>query len=330
MSQPHPSSAWLESPLQLLGALEAFAAGLLGERAVLSPRRDTPGIAAATGAARALHLPPGLTVADPTEELPALTDRRAVWAAGDVLSGRVQSALLRPLRAERLVLLDDGLATLRALEQLAAPRPTALVRPRGRVGPHRRVLGLATRARLRGLARQGRLDVFTVLPVPAATLDGLASAGVRVVRNDFRWLAGQHTSTRIGTRTAVVGSALPADGLVRPDAYVRWLEHLAEHEPLTYLPHRRTDAGVLSRIETHPGIRVERGLLPVEARLLHLRPEQRVLSLPSTALATLRVLLARTGTEVRGVPVPVSWWTDAASADLRAHLSTVLTEEDRA
>lgn len=325
-----PSSAWVESPFQLLGALDAGAAGLLGPLAVLSPRRDTPGIAAAAGAARALHLPGGLTVAEPTDELPAMSERRAVWAAGDVLSGRVQSALLRPLRAERVLLLDDGLATLRALDQLAAPRPTALVRNRGRVSPHRWALGLAARARLRALAREGRLSVFTVLPVPPATLEALAAAGVDVQRNTFPWLARQHTSTRVRTGTVVVGSALPADGLVRAEAYGRWLETLAEREPLTYVPHRRSHPEVLARLEKHPSVHIERGLLPVEVRLHHLGPGQRVLSLPSTALATLRVLLAGTGAEIRGVPVPLSWWTDAASPSLRARLSAVLSPEDLA
>lgn len=326
----HASSAWVESPFQLLGALEAFATGLLGTPAVLSPRRGTPGIAAAAGAARALHLPPGVTVAEPTDELPALTELREVWAAGDVLSGRLQAALLRPLLAERLVLLDDGLATLRALEQLAAPRHTALVRPRGHAGPHRRALGLAVRARLRGLARDGRLVVFTVLPVPPETVTALEGIGVRVVRNTFEWLAVQYSSTRVATRTVVVGSAMPADGLIRPEAYARWLDSLAVRDRITYFPHRRALPDVLARLEANPQVHVERGLLPVEVRLRHLGPEHRVLSLPSTALATLRVLLAGTGAEVRGVPVPLAWWTDDAPADLRTHLSAVLSPEDLA
>jgi hypothetical protein len=52
-----------------------------------------------------------------------------------------------------------------------------------------------------------------------------------------------------------------------------------------------------------------------------------VVSLPSTAVTSLRVLLERHGTTVEAVPIPEPWWTDRAAPELRAHLSTFVADQ---
>ena len=54
---------------------------------------------------------------------------------------------------------------------------------------------------------------------------------------------------------------------------------------------------------------------------------QRVLSLPSTALASLRVLLSPRGVPVDAVEVPEEWWTAKADPALRSHLQMVLRHD---
>ncbi len=334
-----PSAAWVESPLQLLGAIEAHAAGLLGPDTLVQPRRDVAGMPSAVGVARGLHLPPGLTLALPDGPVPPSTVPRRGWAAGDIYSGQVQRELLRhratrsSRRARNIVLLDDGLATMRVAAQLIAPAPTPLVRDRSRASgggarsalqaPPRVLLGYATREHLLRLAGRGELVLFTALPPSADVRRRLEALGARVVTHRFPWLGSQPVTERPLTRTVVVGSALAADGLVDAGAYQRWVEHLAEHDRLSYFPHRRERPDMLAALAANDAIRVEVSTLPIEMRLRHLTPGQRVVCLPSTALATLRLVLPD-GVSLEGVPVPTAWWTSAASPRLRARLAGVL------
>lgn len=311
--------ALVESPLQLLAAIEAHHAGLLGDRTEVWIRDGVPGLLPTVTALRQCELPAGLAVYEHGHRPPW---GFAGWAIGDAFSGRIQTWLAGPL-PERLVLVDDGLATVELTRLLAGDRaPIARLATAG--GAARRRLGLLAYDRLSRLAGEGRLTVFTALPLRDELRDELAGRGGSVQANRFGWLATQPVVDQIDQPVVVIGSAMVADGYLRPAPYLDWLADLARRGPVRYYPHRRQTPEMLSSI-TRWGIDVAEPGLPVEVRLRGLRAPQRVLSLPSTALVLLRGILSRTGTEVVGLPVPQDWWTARAHPALRAHLSSVLT-----
>ncbi|WP_049569872.1 hypothetical protein [Nonomuraea sp. SBT364] len=308
------ASAWVESPLQMLCAVEAHHAGLLGPAAEVVPRAGLRALRATRHELRRLPLPAGLELAEPRERMP-----RRPAAVGDAFSGKVQ---LRWLTAHpgRVVVVDDGLATIRLLELLAAGPYRPLLRARARPGLLRTALGLASAVRLRA----GRVTVFTALPVSPELAKAVTGAGVDLVRHDFPWLRGQPPGDPGPVeRTVVLGTSLVRNGLVRRDRYLSWLSDLAAREPLAYYPHRREDPVDVALIRERPGITVHEPGLPAELRLRGLGAGQRVLSLPSTAISSLRVLLSPRGVAVEPVEVPDDWWTSRAAPALRSHLTGV-------
>ncbi|MEU8248416.1 hypothetical protein [Nonomuraea sp. NPDC048916] len=308
------ASAWVESPLQMLCAVEAHHAGLLGPATVIVPRARLRPLRATRAELCRLPLPEGLELAEPRERMP-----RRPHAVGDAFSGRTQLRWLTS-RPGPLVVVDDGLATLRLLELLAAGPYRPLLRARAHPGTLRTALGLAAAVRLRA----SRPTVFTALPVPAGLVEGVRRAGVDLVRHDFPWLRAQPlTEPGPAERTVVLGTSLVRNGLVRRDRYLRWITELAAGEPLAYYPHRREDPVDVALIRGRPGITVHDPGAPAELTLRGLGPGQRVLSLPSTAIASLRVLLGPRGVAVEPVDVPDDWWTSGAAPALRSHLTGV-------
>ncbi|MBD3146705.1 hypothetical protein [Microbispora bryophytorum] len=300
--------AWVESPLQLLCVVEAHHAGLLGSVTTVVPRAGLPALRLTRRELERLGLPEGLEFAEPAERVPR---PGRTWAVGDAFSGRVQLALVTALSG-RTVLVDDGLATIRLLELLVARRP--LLRARGAPGVVRKVLAAAAGFRL----RTRRPTVFTALPVPAGLAEAVEGTGARLVRHDFAWLRAQPAVRPPQERTVVLGTSLVRNGLIHRDRYLRWLERI--DEPVAYFPHRREDPEDLDRVRRIAGLTVYDAGAPAEMTLRDLRPDQRVLSLPSTAVTSLRVLLSARGVRVEAVDVPEDWWTASAVPSLRSHL----------
>lgn len=314
--------ATVESPLQLLGALEAHAAGFGGRSTTVHVRGDVPALATAADAMRAAGLPDGVVLSD----APAPRPGGAHWLVGDAFSGRWQAQLARTAPRGDVVLLDDGLATVALARMLVARRP--LVRPSrvsvGAPGAGRRALGGLVGQRLRALAGAGRLRLFTAMPLDAPLVGRLVDLGVDVAIHRFEWLSARPLSAAPPEPTVVVGSALVADGWIRPQPYIDWVRRLAEAGPLLYLPHRRGEERTLARIASIDGVRVQPPALPVEMLLGGLRPPQRVVCLPSTAYVLLGSLHASTRVRVDAMPVPDDWWTGRAAPHVREHLSSVL------
>ncbi|MEV1173296.1 hypothetical protein [Nonomuraea sp. NPDC049784] len=308
------ASAWVESPLQMLCAVEAHHAGLLGPKTVVVPRSGLRPLKATRRELRSLGLPDGLELAEPRERMP-----RRVQAVGDAFSGRVQLRWLTS-RPGRIVIVDDGLATLRLLELLAAGPYRPLLRARAQPTRLRAALGLAAALRL----RLSDVSVFTALPVDKPLEDAVRRAGIDLVRHQFAWLRAQPPSAEgPAERTVVLGTSLVRNGLVHRDHYLRWLTDLAAREPLAYYPHRREDPVDVALIRERPGITVHDAGAPAELTLRGLDAGQRVLSLPSTAITSLRVLLSPRGVAVEPVEVPEDWWTSRAAPALRSHLTGV-------
>lgn len=319
--------AVVESPLQVLGLAEAVGSGASG---------GTVAVLARTTAARDTLA--ALLLAGPRTDDVHHDDRRSrpgraahlrparTLVLGDALSGVGQLLLLVAGPRARVVLLDDGTATLLVVAALTGHG--RLTRPPGPVGPHRRALAALALRTLRARARRGRLVLLTCLPLEPSASAALRRAGVDVHR---------HTFARVRTRAEVVppaedivvlGSALADDGLVDPAAYERWAvdrirDARAAGLTVRYLPHRREPDARLARLAL-AGARVARSTLPAEITLRDLAAGRRVVSLPTSVLATLGPALHASGVVVEAVAVPSSWWTTRATPDLRAHLAEPL------
>ncbi|GLX01150.1 hypothetical protein Misp02_52360 [Microtetraspora sp. NBRC 16547] len=303
-----PAVAWVESPLQLLCVVEAQHAGLLAPDTLVVPRAGQRALRLTGRELGRLGLPEGLRLAEPSAGMPR---PGRIWAVGDAFSGRVQMRVLTT-RPRRIVLVDDGLATIRLLELLTTRRP--LLRARASAGLARSVLGAAAGMRLRGRG----LTVFTALPVPQDLAGAVRDLGADLVGHDFAWLRSRPACPAPEERTVVLGTSLVRNGLIHRDRYLRWLRDLGE--PVAYYPHRKEDPRDLDRVRRITGLTVYDSGAPAEMTLRDLRPGQRVLSLPSTAVTSLRVLLSGRGVDVEAVAVPDDWWTSSAAPSLRAHL----------
>ncbi|MBA2890585.1 hypothetical protein [Nonomuraea soli] len=307
-------TAWVESPLQMICAVEAHHAGLLGGSTLIVPRAGQRALKATRRELLRLGLPDGLELGEPRERMPG-----GVGVVGDAFSGRVQLRWLLS-RERRAVVVDDGLATIRLLELLADPKVRPLLRARATPGRLRAALGLLVAHRMRRNRRN--VTVFTALEAGEDLAQAVHKAGFSLVTHDFAWLRAQPLrEPGPPERTVVLGTSLVRNGLVHRDRYLRWITGLAEQEPLAYFPHRREDPADLAVIRERPGVTMHEPGVPAELSLRGLAADQRVLSLPSTAISSLRVLLSPRGVAVEGVDVPDDWWTSRAAPALRSHLT---------
>ncbi|MDT0330813.1 hypothetical protein [Nocardiopsis lambiniae] len=309
-------SAWVESPLQFLSAVEAYAAHGLSTQGCILLRQDSAGLGDVHAALRGLFpaTPPAALARRPTR--PKTADFN--WVIGDAFSGQVQRSLLRAPRC-RLVLVDDGLAVRHLLRLLVSPTAQPVLRARVRRTPSRLALGAAAGHVLRRAVEEGRLTVFTMLPLPEDLLAAASTAGIRVMRHDFPLLRSLPRYDHPVEHRVVLGTALVNDGLVRAPEYLGWVDRQLAEGPVAYHPHRREDPRVLERLAADPRVRLVRDGLPVELSLRGLGPRHTVRSLPSTALVSLRLLVRGAGIGVDGVPE--HWWTDLASPGLREELA---------
>lgn len=318
------SVGWAESPLQLLALVEGHAAGVLGPTSIVIPRMDASWLEATARELSTMDLPAGLLITAPRMSIPIRSNDLAV---GDFFSGVVQRSLVLR-RRDRLVIVDDGLATVELLRLIAQRRSLIRARVRNRLpkGAARWALGQATLNVLRRAAQRGQLEVFTAMKISTDLRDQLNDLGVTIRQHNFPWLRSQPITSQVPPRpTIVLGSSLSHDGLVKPDRYLSWLLDRADQGPLAYYPHRREDARILTRFQSHPNVLVERTGLPVELSLRGLNREQRIVSLPSTAVVSLRLMLVGSGASVDVVDVPSDWWTGRASLRLRQSLRRMVT-----
>ncbi|GEL95193.1 hypothetical protein [Cellulomonas composti] len=314
--------AWVESPLQMVSALEAADAGLLGPEVSVVHRSGIRSIDELAARLGRVALPSGVRLE--ASSTGGLWRHPAPGAVGDAFSGAVQSRTLLSRRAP-FVVLDDGLATLHLLDLLTNPSASGLSRARAKPGTARRSLALAARSHLLGLARRGRLTVFTVLPVRPEVEQSFAQLGGQIVAHSFAWSSSLREPELHGAREVVVGSAMATDGLVHRAAYTSWVHGIAEAASgeVVYIPHRRESPSITAHVADRASVRVERGPWPVEVSLRCLPQGAVVHCLPSTPLLSLRGVLADAGVTLSGTRIPDSWWTTAASARFRASLPDV-------
>ena len=275
------ASAWVESPLQLLCAVEwAFATGQ-GVRIV--PRSGAAQLPATAAALRQVGLPDGVVIEGP-RALPAFSSDH--WIIGDAFSGMARSALALRM-PHRLTVVDDGTMTLRLPAVLDASQTLSR---RTDSAPARAIAELAS-SRLRHLHQTDALELFSYYALDLAAR----------TPNRFRWLRSRGLAVTAPPRV-FLGSASVVDGLMPESAY---LELVRQHAPVSYFPHRRETLSTLQRIAAIDGIDVVDRGLPIELVLAGAR-EVSVVSLPSSAVETLRIILLGSGSSIDVLPALVA------------------------
>lgn len=298
------TTAWVESPLQLLGALEhaALTAAERDQPLAIVPRAGDSQLERTADAVHRRRMPPATAIGIERRLLPWARFRAGGdWLVGDPFSGLVQARLARAV-PERLVIVDDGAITRRLARLLSAGEP--LLRPARRAGEPvpglRRTLGATTTRTLLALAAEGRLEVTTYLD-PADPASGLLGGLGAVVRHHrFAWTRDQGLEARAVPldHRIVLGTAGVADGRVDPDDQRRFVAELARPGRVAYLPHRREPSWFLSALARERHVVVVPAEVPIELALGGASRALDIVSRPSSALETLPLVLDGTRSRI--------------------------------
>ncbi|MFE5537421.1 hypothetical protein [Streptomyces sp. NPDC056492] len=248
--------------------------------------------------------------------------RRVV--VGDPFSRYVQ-LLLTLVRAEELVVVDDGTATMEFVAQTA--RGERLVRWHrvGGGGLPGRVRELAyapvsatARRRFTPAAGAGRrVEVFSSMPV---TVHG----GMTLRVNEFAWTRSRFGPPRLTKGTDLVGTSLVETGVVDPARYLDAVRALTlEHGATRYFAHRRESAEKLRTLSEATGLEIVRPDLPLELIARRGPVGRTIVSFPSTVVHTLPYALTGTGVTVAVCDVEAAWLTGSASPRARSFLAGV-------
>ena len=248
--------------------------------------------------------------------------RRVV--VGDPFSRYVQ-LLLTLVRAEELVVVDDGTATMEFVAQTA--RGERLVRWHrvGGGGLPGRVRELAyapvsATARRRFVPGEGsgrRVEVFSSMPV---TVHG----GMTLRVNEFAWTRARFGPPRQTRGTDLVGTSLVETGVVDAARYREAVRALAlEHGITRYFAHRRESVEKLRALSGATGLEIVRPDLPLELIARRGPIGRTIVSFPSTVVHTLPYALLGTGVTVAVCEVDPAWLTGTASPRARTFLAGV-------
>ncbi|MGP3688072.1 hypothetical protein ACTVZO_25835 [Streptomyces sp. IBSNAI002] len=267
----------------------------------------------------------------PLKALAALAgDVRAAHTVvvGDPFSRYVQ-LLLTLVRAERLVVVDDGTATMEFIAQTA--RGERLVRWHrvGGGGLAGRVRELAyapvsatarrrfTAVKATGAKAARRVEVFTSMPVTAH--------GAMTLRvNDFAWTRARFGPPRLTKGTDLVGTSLVETGVVDPACYLDAVRTLTRvHGATRYFAHRRESPEKLRALSEATGLEIVRPDLPLELIARRGPVGRTIVSFPSTVVHTLPYALTGTGVTVAVCDIDPDWLTGSASPRARGFLAGV-------
>jgi hypothetical protein len=285
----------------------------LGQRLVVLPRQDVAPLAITVAELRRLGLPAGVTVLPPGQ---APRRYSGMLAVGDAFSGEVHRLLMQS-SPRLLVLLDDGRSTRRVMDALVVPG-VPLIRPHIRASAARSMLAMLAQKRMKRLAGTGRLLVVTALRLPDQVVAAAEEAGIQVRHHTFEWLRSLPGDAEPDHETVVLGTSMVANDLIAAEPYLDWVYSIARDAPITYRAHRREDDRTLGPLSRNPGIVVKTGQVPVEVSLRTMNPRQRVLTLPTTAVSTLRLITPQV--RIQEFAVPDSWWMPSVPTVARRHL----------
>ncbi|MFF4354571.1 hypothetical protein [Streptomyces sp. NPDC001530] len=239
---------------------------------------------------------------------------------GDPFSRYVQ-LLLTITRAQDLVVVDDGTATMEFVAQLArGERLVRWHRRGGRPGARDVLFAPVSASARRRLTPNDRrtVEVFSSMPIDSAP------DGVRITANDFSWTRARFGPPRITKGADLVGTSLVETGVVDPDRYLTAVKSLAgAHGATRYFAHRRESTDKLHRLAAETGLEIVRPDLPLELIARRGPIGRTILSFPSTVVHTLPLALAGTEVRVAVCDIDPTWLTETASPRAQGFLSGV-------
>jgi hypothetical protein len=239
---------------------------------------------------------------------------------GDPFSRYVQ-LLITITRAQDLVVVDDGTATMEFVSQLArGERLVRWHRKGGRPGPRDLLFAPVSSSARRRLtpSRRRSVEVFSSMPVTDLP------DGVIVTTNDFAWTRARFGPPRITKGADLVGTSLVETGVVDDGAYLDAVRTLARtHGATRYFAHRRESTDKLHRLAGRTGLEIVRPDLPLELIARRGPIGRTVLSFPSTVVHTLPLALTGTGVRVAVCDIDPAWLTRTASPRAHGFLSSV-------
>ncbi|MHC5795671.1 hypothetical protein ACVXZ4_05875 [Lacisediminihabitans sp. FW035] len=289
----HPAIAWVESPLQLVAAAEwaeSQPQKIVVALRITSPQMSTTATELLARGARFAQCVPYFGI--PWQ----LLSRHRDWAVGDAFSG--QFRLASAVRAPRsLTLLDDGSQATAIVDALVGR--TSYARPGQRESALAGSLGILARERMLSLAARNTLEIATAFEFGEVRTALLRAQNIPVTSHRFEWVRRTARPISVPGNRVLLGSALPTDGRIPLDRYLRWVRAEAADSPVIYLPHRRESASVVAEAASIPGVRVFDSGLPVELVLAGAREPLEVITLPTSARTTLTHILAGTGSTIR-------------------------------
>lgn len=328
------TAALVESPAQLLNVIEwADASGEPARQVsvnVLAPtnelsRRQLRAVAA-------LARENGLDVAWHEPRLGGAETARTVRAlagsligvgrlvVGDPFSGVIQ-VVLSIVRAEQVVIVDDGTATMEfarqwvAGESLARWHQQATPGQRGQITKFARDQISASVRRRLGPGSSCELSAFSCLAVD------LGSS--RVMANTYAWTRRRFSAPTVKSSADLVGTSLVETGVVDLGAYLEGIALLKrQHGVDRYFAHRKESDVKLERIRML-GLQIVRPELPLEIEARAGTIGRRVISFPSTVVHTLPLVLSDTAVEVVVCDIGAGWLTARASTGSDAFLRHV-------
>jgi hypothetical protein len=275
------AQAWVESPLQLLCAVEYAAASGIPLKIV--PLAGAVQLKETVRHLEALGLPSRVSIERPRRSpLGALLIHpRGHWVVGDAYS-RFSRLALALGRVRWLTIVDDGAITMSLVDVLAGDAP--LERPDKFEPLWIRLVARRARDQLLVMAARGTLEVFSFYPL-----------GIPMLRpQQFEWLRErsaampEHQPAVPNGSRVVLGSAAVVDSLQDASDYLDWVR--AQELPALYCPHRRETADMLKQLDLIEGLTISAPELPIELVLATSRGLE-ITGQPSSALATLGIIL---------------------------------------
>ncbi|WP_251449510.1 hypothetical protein [Microbacterium sp. Marseille-Q6648] len=287
--------AWVESPLQLIGAAEWAH---LHRRSVPIAGRLTAQMG--TTADDLIDRGALFGACEPYLGVPWNALRgHAHWLVGDGFSGqfRLAASVLRP---RRITFLDDGANAIAYADTLLGDR--GYTRPGIVEGRASALTAPFALDRVLRLAARGGVELFTAFDLGASRRTRLQARGVSVAEHRFGFTRATAKGDRLAADRVILGSARPVDGRMPRDEYLEWVARIAEHGDAVYLPHRREPQAQLAAVAGIDGVDVIEAGLPAELVLAgHSRPLE-LFTLPSSTTTTLSHVLDGTGSVIRSAP----------------------------
>lgn len=321
MAGAAPALGLVESPAQLLNAMEwAYAEEAAAHLVVLAPTDPVTRfqLHRLTELARAsgfdvewAEVRAGARSATALNRLARRVRSSPTIVLGDPYSGMAHLLLNIAPAEVRLVVVDDGTATLRYAEQWASGAELRRWHLARRGLPARVIGGRA--ARLLG-GRSDRVRLFTAMPV---------TTELPLRHNAYAWVRNRFPEPAILPGTDLLGSSLVETGVVDDAAYLAGVARLVtERAVARYLPHRHESRAKLAAIAAM-GPEVVRPDLPMEVYARRGPIGRSVFSFPSTVLHTLPLVLAGTRVMIEPLAVSDAWFSADARGEEKAFVQGI-------